>query len=134
RWLAFDGISRKRLHDVPPQPQVHGEFSGELKVVLNVRSEIEVAKFRFQRKLAGRGIRIAEQEAGKGASRTVNCGWIGSSLATEGEPTAALLTFVVILIRPANFPPDIQGVASVRPEPVVIETQPQFAIYRKSLA
>src|SRR6185312_9260506 len=96
--------------------------------------EIPVAQSLFLRVGPVCVVRKTKQEAGERASvivevriaRVVDRGLF----LAEVELTALALLFVVVLIRAANLTTDVEGVASLGPEPVVHEGDAELAVDR----
>src|SRR5215475_11312704 len=113
--LALDGVRCKRPKNIPPDAHVNRKARRDLDVVLYVRSKVKIAKFGFQRKLAEGAIWFAEQEASKGVPCCVQVRVVTRRTAAKREAPAAILAFVIVLIRPANLQTKIKRVAAVDP-------------------
>src|SRR6185503_11251632 len=120
--------------DIPANTKIHCQFRSQLDVILNVRSEIPVAQPFFLGVRAVRIIRKTQQETGKRAAvvREVGVACIVNRglLLAEVELTALGLFFVVVLIRAAKLATDVEGMASLGPQPVVHQRYAQLAVDR----
>ena len=114
--------------NIPAKAGVNGQTRRDFDVILEIRSIVDISEPAFDRKLALARICIAQEIAGERAPRVLQISGVGRGQAAEGETSTALLAFLVVLIRTADFESDVHGVAAMSPEPVVIEAYAQFAV------
>ena len=116
------------------RPRLTVSFGIELDVVLDVRREVPVPQSQLLRVAPIGRVRKTKQEAGKRTAVVRKFGLLGSWIEVcalaEVEVTALGLLFVVVLVGAPDFDADVEGVASLRPQPVVHQRDSQLAIDR----
>lgn len=121
-------VFRERPREVPPKPNIDGQAGGDFYVILDIRSNVEIAETIFDGELALGGVRVTQEITGKGTPGRADVGRIGGSARVKSKAAATLLAFLVILIGTTNFPTNIEAVAAASPKPVVVEADAELAV------